>query len=94
MVDGRQRWMDASHAMQSGVAMEMNYKPEPTDPKHLRTGINAAMVDHGALVRLLINKGIITEEEYLDAIADAMEEEVKRYERHLSELIGGNIKLK
>jgi hypothetical protein len=28
--------------MQSSVAMERNYRPEPTTPKHLRTGVNAA----------------------------------------------------
>lgn len=81
------------HAMQSGVAMEMNYRKEPTEPKHLRVGVNAAMADQCGLVRLLITKGIFTEEEYLTAITNSMSDEVDRYEEHLAGLIGTKITL-
>jgi hypothetical protein len=84
----RERWQAAAHAMQSGVAMEMNFNPDPTDPKHLRVGINTTLTDHGSLVRLLIAKGVITEAEYLKAIADGMEQEKARYEAHLTALLG------
>jgi hypothetical protein len=87
------RYNAALHAMQSGVAVEMNHRSEPTEPKHLRVGVNAAMVDHGGLVALLIAKGVISEAEYLEAIEGAMVAEKERYERHLSELIGIAIKL-
>lgn len=88
------RWMAASHAMQSGVAMEMNHRPELTQPKHLRVGVNTALADHGSLVRLLIAKGIITELEYLEAIAEGMEREKANYETALSNIIsGGKIKI-
>lgn len=65
--------------MQSAVAYAMNSDPKETEPKHLRTGINAAMVEHGALVGLLIEKGVITIEEYYKALADKMEAEVESY---------------
>lgn len=87
------RYFAASHAMQSGVAMEMNFNPKPTEPKHLRVGINAAMVEHHALAQLLMDKGIITTEEYESAIATAMEEEKARYEKHLSALLGSVVTL-
>ncbi len=45
--DARKRWHDAAHAMQSGVAVEMNYRPEPTTPKHLRVEIIGAKVKLG-----------------------------------------------
>jgi hypothetical protein len=93
LTDSTERYQRAAHAMQSGVAMEMNYRPQPTEPKHLRVGVNAAMVDHGALAKLLIDKGIITQAEYLDALAAGMETEAKRYEDHLSELMGAKITL-
>ena len=83
----------AAHAMQSGVMMEMNYRLEPTSPKHLRVGINTAMVDHAGLVELLIDKGVITREWYIAAITKAMQDEKTRYEKHLSQLIGTNITL-
>jgi hypothetical protein len=71
----------AAHAMQSGVAYEMERgRDAATEPKHLRVGVNAAMVDHAALVRLLVAKGLFTWEEYAKECADEMEREVARYE--------------
>lgn len=82
-----------AHAMQTGVAAEMNLDPGPTEPKYLRVGINAAMADHSGLVRLLIEKGIFTELEYYTSERDAMKAEVARYEKHLSDKYGSTIKL-
>lgn len=89
------RWEAAAHAMQSGVATEMQIpeRQSATEPKHLRVGINTAMSDHAGLVKLLIDKGIITEAEYFKAIADQMEFEKARYEKGLSEHFGTPIKL-
>ena len=89
----RQRYDAAAHAMQSGVAMEMHIDPAPTNPKHLRVGINAAMSDLGAMATLLIEKGVFTREEYVKALADAMEAEKAAYERRLSEHYVRPIKL-
>jgi hypothetical protein len=90
--DDVKRNLAAAHAMQTGVAMEMGFDPAPTEPKHLRVGINAAMADHAGLVTLLIAKGVFTKEEYAAAIATSMENEAARYERHLSEnYFGGAI---
>ncbi|MER2536889.1 MAG: hypothetical protein ABTQ31_17185 [Rhizobiaceae bacterium] len=92
-MDDRHRYALAAHAMQSGVAAEMGFDPKPTEPKHLRVGINAAMSDIGGLATLLIAKGVITEAEYLAAIADAMEREKDKYEQMLSARYGGNVTL-
>jgi len=92
------RYLIAAHAMQSGVKMMMNYThPEAqtaddaidpdTGPKHLRVGVNTAMSDHGALVMLLIDKGIITRDDYDAAIADSMEREVHNYEKEIEKAI-------
>tara|TARA_R110000868_G_scaffold936_5_gene7160 strand:+ start:2320 stop:2616 length:297 start_codon:yes stop_codon:yes gene_type:complete len=93
--ENRNRYMQAAHAMQSGVAIEMNmpHRQKATEPKHLRVGINCAMSDHGGLVRLLISKGVITESEYLSAIADAMEEEAAKYQASVSQHFGREVKL-
>lgn len=92
--DARQRYLAAAHAMQSGVAMEMNYDSTATEPKHLRVGVNSAMSDLGGLARLLIAKGIITEEEYFTAVADAMEAEKASYARHLTQRVGATVNLR
>ena len=52
-------------------------------------GINAAMVEHGALIGLLLEKRLITMEEYYKALADKMEEEVQSY----AERLPGNVRL-
>lgn len=86
----RERYEAALHAMQSGVASTMG---DECTPKHLRVGVNAAMADQGSLVRLLIAKGVLTEAEYLAAIADGMEAEKASYEKKLSEKFGANVRL-
>jgi hypothetical protein len=90
------RYLAAAHAMQSGVAMEMTHDPKSGTPKDLRVGVNSAMVDHAALVRVLIAKGIFTTEEYELAVTEEMEREVQRYEDRLNDRFGtgGRITLK
>ena len=68
---------ELSHAMQSGV--EFSKDKSDQESKHLRVGINVALADGGSLARLLIHKGVITEEEYLQAIVDGMKREVESY---------------
>lgn len=78
-----ERYKAAAHGMQTGVAFDLERGDQSGTPKHLRVGINVAMSDHAALVTLLMAKGLFTEIEYLEALADAMEAERKRYEQHL-----------
>lgn len=88
-----ERYAAAVHAMQSGVAAEMGHNPGPTEPKHLRVGVNVAIRDHSSLAKLLMAKGVITEAEFAKAIADGMEEEVKDYEQRLSARYGTEVRL-
>lgn len=83
------RYTELAHALQSGVAMMMNINPKDTEPKHLRTGVNMALVDSASLATLLISKGIITEEEYGDALIAGLEREVESYETMISAALGG-----
>lgn len=75
----RQTYGQLAHAMQSAVAFLLNYPREAeslTSPKSLRVGVNAAMSDQGGLADLLIEKGIITHEEYVAAVTKSMKREV------------------
>jgi hypothetical protein len=78
------RYFAAGHAMQTGVKLDHERGSTDGTPKHLRVGINSRAVDHTGLVKLLIAKGILTEDEYQKAIADEMEEEVERYRSRLN----------
>lgn len=97
----RRRYEAAAHAMQSGVKQEIENElghlnlPDTLMRflKHERTGINSAMSDVGAISGLLIARGCFTEAEYVKAVADAMEREKDRYEKHLSALLGVKITL-
>lgn len=92
--DKRHRYLELCHAMQSGVAMKMNYDPMETTPKHLRVGVNAAMADQAALAQLLMAKGVISEDEYYDALIASMEREVAMYQDWLSKHTDANITLR
>ena len=83
-----ERYQRAAHAMQTGV--EFSKDKTSQEPKHLRVGINSAMSDMGGLVTLLIEKGVFTHDEYVAAIADAMEREVESYRKQLQEEYPGS----
>lgn len=89
----RQRYLDAAHAMQTGVAMTMNHDPGSTQPKHLRVGVNSAHVSLAALVKVLIDKGVLTLDEYEAANADQMQTEADGYRNALSERLGAKVDL-
>lgn len=52
----------------------------PNGPKHTRVGLNMRACDHAALASVLIEKGVITEEEYLERLRLFANEELARYE--------------
>lgn len=81
-------YLAAVHAMQSGVSLEQEMGGGDGSPTSLRVGVNVAMSDHAALVKLLIQKGVITDAEYRAAIEDEMNREVRRYERRLGVTLG------
>lgn len=87
----RKRYLHHAHRMQVGVGILVEREPETA--KSVRTGINSAMSDQGGLVTLLIAKGIITEDEYEKAIADAMKREADRVETELREKAGVGVTL-
>lgn len=95
----QRRYEAAAHAVQAGVQMELsdderkNNTNPPTSPKQLRTGVNLAMVSHGALVRVLIAKGLFTEEEYFEQLVLGVEDEKRQYEERLSARYGGKTKV-
>lgn len=75
----------ALHGIQSAVKFSHEHGRQDGSPKHLRTGLNGAMCDHAALARLLIQKGVITEDEYLEASRIGVNTELASYERTYGE---------
>lgn len=89
----RQRYLDACHQMQTGVKVDQETGSDDGTPKHLRVGINVALCDHAALITLLIEKGVFTQEEYLKKLCETMEQEVERYKKILNTKFGREIDL-
>lgn len=72
----------AMHGVQTGIAYKIEMAPDEAgaSPKHLRVGIDSAMVSDAALVRLLVKKGLITHEEYMEELTLEANRELERYE--------------
>jgi hypothetical protein len=81
------------HAVQSGIAIELERGSQCATPKHLRVGLCTALADHGSLCRLLVSKGLITEQELHEALIEGMTDEVKLAEARLSAEFGITITL-
>jgi hypothetical protein len=87
MEAAKKRYFDAAHAVQSGVMYKMQLEKSFVSRKHLRTGIDCQKADMEGLVTLLISKGILTELEYMEALATSMEREQQRWEQEISKLM-------
>lgn len=87
------RYTAAMHAVQSGVAAEHADGSQDGTPKHLRVGINSAMIGQAALARLLIDAGVFTLDQWEAALADQAEAEVALYEQRLSGRRGTRVTL-
>lgn len=66
-----------SHAIQSAIAFQIQAGCEAATPKHLRVGVDTSKADHGALVKLLVEKGVFTEEEYFVEMIAGLERELE-----------------
>lgn len=88
------KYMALVHAVQTGVkiCIESNINNNHT-PKHLRVGINSALVDQSAVASLLIKKGVFTQEEHMEALVEAWQEEKDRYTEEVSTYFNRPIEL-
>jgi len=71
------RYENAMHRMQSATAFCFERGDALFTPRHARVGLNGIMADHGALVTLLVEKGVIDRLEYLEAVARGAEREAQ-----------------
>ena len=74
----KDRYTAAGHRVQTAIAYMLGKGSDLATPKHLRVGVNMAMAEHAALAMLLVDKGVITLEEYEEQLADFTEKEADR----------------
>lgn len=99
----QQLYADLGHAIQTGIAwiialdnpdvFDINKDPNLRAHKHLRTGIDTTKSDHGALVKLLIDEGVIDEDKYFEYIIQFLIQEKESYEKELSKKLGKEVTL-
>lgn len=104
-MSNRERFTSLQHKMQAGVMYDQKTSPtlgplleasHPEVARHFkmeRVGINSALVECGAIVRLLIDKGVFTENEWWTAACKAMEAEIRTYEDRLTARLGQPVTL-
>ena len=57
------------HGIQTAIKFEMEADlSNETSPKHLRVGVNSSLISNGAVVSLMVKKGLITEAEYWEEL--------------------------
>lgn len=64
------------------------------EQKHLRVGVNSVNVSLGALSKLLVAKGLITDLEYVEAIVDELRLYVGELEQEISTQFGVKVTLR
>jgi hypothetical protein len=75
-------YRDALHGVQSAISYEMEMGiGRATHPKHLRVGVDSAMISDAAVVRLLIEKGVFTEEEFEESLRLQANYELDSYQQ-------------
>lgn len=83
---------ELGHRVQSGIAAlaDMHAASQQRfpqlEPKHLRVGVNSALVECSAMARILFRKRIITAAEYYDALIEVWEQEVDSYRVMLKQI--------
>jgi hypothetical protein len=80
------------HRVQSAVAFfegrrdAFGERCAETESKHLRVGVNSALVETAALARLMFRKGLISAAEYYDTLIEAWEQEVDSYRARIKQI--------
>jgi hypothetical protein len=80
------------HRVQSAIALfegrrdAFGVRCAETESKHLRVGVNSALVETSALARLMFRKGMMSAEEYYDALIETWEQEVDSYRTRVKEI--------
>jgi hypothetical protein len=82
-----------AHAIQAGTGLEQGSYSRDGEPKHLRVGITLARVEHAALVGLLIEAGVFTNEQYAAAVIAGLEAEKATITARLEAHYGGATKI-
>jgi hypothetical protein len=81
-----------AHRVQSAIAFfegqrdAFGTRCAETEPKHLRVGVNSALVETSAVARLMFRKGLISAKDYYDTLIEVWEQEVDSYRERIKRI--------
>lgn len=81
-------YLSMMHGLQSGIATMITLDQKYASPKDLRVGVDSALIQDSALAQLLMEKGIITEDEYWTRVLRLVGEDITSLRRRVSILWG------
>lgn len=82
------------HAIQTGnLYLGDQVDPNVKEFKHVRTGVDVAMAGIDAIKNILTSKGIISENDFLEAWNNELKFKVEGLEKRISKHYNANIKL-
>jgi hypothetical protein len=84
---------EAAHGVQCAILTDMNgfERCAAVEPKHMRTGIDMSKADMLGLAALLMDKGVITHDEYVEYMRRAANQEVAMREEEAFQKYGRRI---
>lgn len=92
-----EEYMQLMHDMQTGVKFIKEHTGDTdesaTGSKHLRVGVNSALVSNAALAVTLIEAGVITYEALRDNEIMMLRREVDQYTNEIREILGVDVTL-
>lgn len=85
------------HGIQTGIRYkyETSEKDESLDRrlKHIRVGVDNALIQTDTLMQLLVKKGVFTDIEWLEEYLQAVNFKLNQYKKELSEALGVPVNL-
>jgi hypothetical protein len=86
MIEGLMHRVQSAVAFLEGRRDAFGERCAETESKHLRVGVNSALVETGAIARLMFRKGLITAEDYYAALIEVWEQEVDSYRQTIKRI--------
>lgn len=84
----QQKGQQLNADLESTLQQLCQYNREELTPEHLRFVLTNTQVAVNALSQLLIQKGVFSEQEWMAALCQSMEQELQTYQEILSETTG------
>jgi len=86
-------YADMQRKIHTGCRMLLKYSPNASTHDHLFAGNSLRAVEFSALLKLLLGKGVITNDEFHGALMEQGEDEIRRLEGTIAEHMGQPVKL-